>query len=60
MKLQNILFYTAKFHEVAKYIILYSKMGLLQPFWSLIENEKIQLKTTCLKSRDQNNIFPAI
>ena len=31
-------FIQAKFHEVTKYIILYSKVELLQPSESLIEN----------------------
>ena len=37
----NSLNIQAKFHEYAKYIILYSKMELLQPFGSHFENKKI-------------------
>ena len=32
--------FLAKFHEDAKYIILYSKMELLQPVGSFPENKK--------------------
>ena len=35
------------------YIILYSKMELLQPPWGLIEN-----KVSNQKLRDKNNLFP--
>ena len=37
----NSLTIQAEFHEAAKYIILYSKIGLVQPSRSLIENKKI-------------------
>ena len=30
-----------KFHEVAKYIVLYSKLKLLEPFGSFNESKKI-------------------
>ena len=41
----------AKFHEVAKYVILYSKIELLQSSRSLIENKK---------KPDQNNVIKTI
>ena len=44
-----------KFHEVPEYIILYSRIELLQPE-SLTENKK---KHYASKLRDQNNLFPA-
>ena len=40
----------AKFHEVVKYIILYSKLKLLQPSSSLIENKKFSLKNYVIKT----------
>ena len=48
------IFLPAKFHKDAKYIILYRKMELLQPFGSFIKNKKIAAQ----KIRDQNNLFP--
>ena len=45
----NSLTIETKFHEVAKYIISYSKIELLQPFGSLIENKKIPLKIYVIK-----------
>ena len=50
-----VLFLQAKFHEDAKYIILYSKMELWQPFRSLIKNKKFPPE----KLRDQSNLYPA-
>ena len=36
-----------KFHEVAKYIILYGELKLLKPFRSIIENKNnFRLRTT--------------
>ena len=50
----------AKFDKVAKYIILYSKMELLQFFGSLIENKKTPLKNCVIKTiffQRHNKIF---
>ena len=49
-----------KFHEVAKYIILYSKAELLQPFGSLTENKKFPLRNYVIKTiflQRHNKIF---
>ena len=46
-----------KLREVAKYIISYGKMKLLQPFGSIIENKKnSRLKTTWSKQSFSSGI----
>ena len=45
----------AKFHEVTKYVILYSKIELLQSSRSLIENKIKNDQNNVIKT----NLFPA-